>query len=94
VAELLPVDRVFALVREAVPDAKFERLRVTFPAGDDNVWWVWVGPEPRTVGQRSVQIDTHPDGTPPFFIEGDDEPRKTLTTSDASQAAEAIVRWL
>ncbi len=46
------------------------------------------------MGQRSVQVDTHPEGQPPFFIEGDNVPREVLTTSDVTEAADAIVRWL
>jgi hypothetical protein len=89
----MPVDAVFSQVQQAVTDANFERLAVTHPADDDNVWWIWIGPGPRDIGQRSVQIDTAPGGTPPFLVEGDGE-GQWLQTSDAAEAGAAVIRWL
>jgi hypothetical protein len=89
----LPVDRVFGVVQRATPGVTIERLIVTHPGDDDNVWRLSVGPQPWATGQRNVQIDTAPGGTPPFLVEGDDEGQR-LETSDPAEAAEAILRWL
>src|SRR5690242_5330853 len=87
-----PVEQVFSLVRESDAGVNVERLTVSHPGDDDNVWWLWTGPEQRPAGQRSVQIDTGPGGAPPFLVEGDD-PDQRLETSDAAVAADAIIRW-
>ena len=50
----------------------------TYPADDDNVYWVRRGP-------IEVQIDTHEAGAPPFMIESH-RPGSLLTTSDPEVA--------
>jgi hypothetical protein len=89
----LPVDELISRVQDALPGAKCERLTVTHAADDDNIWWIWIGPGPREVGVRSVQIDTAPEGQPPFFLEGDDEGQR-LSTDDTAEAAAVVIRWL
>jgi hypothetical protein len=84
---------VIARVQDAVPGTMSERISVTHAADDDNVWWMWKGPGPREIETRSVQIDTAPEGQPPFLVEGDDEGQR-LATDDAVEAAAAVIRWL
>jgi len=50
------------------------RLVGTFPADDDNVYWV-------RRGSFEVQIDTEPGGEAPFVVESD-RPGSRLDTSD------------
>ena len=79
------LDEVFAGVRRVVPGLMIERLSVTHPGDDDNVYFL--GDER---GPGRVQVDTFPDGAPPFLIEGD----KRVETSDIAQAITVICAWL
>ena len=73
------------LVRARVPWVRVERLTVTHAADDDNVYFL---------GDRDdhnlVQIDTWPDGRPPFLIEG----HERTSACDVHEAAEAAVHLL
>ena len=79
------LDEVFAGVRRAVPGLIVERLRVTHPGDDDNVYFL--GDER---GPVRVQVDTFPDGEPPFVIEA----RDRVETSDVAAAIAVICAWL
>lgn len=78
------MDGVFDDIRAAWPDLVVERLVGTWPADDDNVFWLTrSGPE--------VQIDTHEDGQPPFIVESD---HGRFETSSRAAAAERAIRDL
>jgi hypothetical protein len=83
-----PIDAVFAALRTARPDIHIERLTVTYPADDDNLWYISVSGVP-----DDVQIGCHPDGQPPFLVEGNGTDQ-VLSTSDADRAAATILTWL
>lgn len=59
-----PIDQALDQLRQEIPDLVVERLLVTHPADDDNVFFVGRGED-----LDCVQVDTGPDGQPPFFIE-------------------------
>jgi hypothetical protein len=75
-----PVDQVFDQLRRLVPDLIVERLRVTHPGDDDNLWFIGDGQ-----GRDRVQIETYPGGRPPFLIENGGR-------SETSDVAEAVLR--
>jgi hypothetical protein len=81
------IDRVLDELRARVPDVRIERLKVKWPADDDNLWFIGSGPFP------DVQIGSHPDGLPPFLIEGKGTGERR-ETSDVADAVDVIVRWL
>jgi hypothetical protein len=72
-------------LRRRVPGLVVERLQVTHPEDDDNVYFIC---DPR--GLDRVQIDTRPNGQPPFLIEADER----YETNDATQASAIIHDWL
>jgi hypothetical protein len=80
-----PLDEVLQLVRRAVPDLLVERLVVSRPGDDDNVYFLG-----RALGGDQVQIDTASRGQPPFLLEA----AVRAETSDARQAADMVVRVL
>ena len=80
-----PVDEVFDQLRERVPGLAIERLQVTRPADDDNVYFI--GDQHRL---DRIQIDTRPAGEPPFLIENGGRHQ----TSDPAEAATIIYGWL
>ncbi|MFG2335376.1 hypothetical protein [Streptomyces yangpuensis] len=77
-----PADQIFAEVRQTVPGLIIERLAVTRPADDDNVYFLGDG----AVLDR-VQVDTGPDGQPPFLVETD---FSRVETSDVVEAVAAV----
>ena len=82
-----PIEAVLAAVRASVGGVRVDRLAVTHLADDDNVWFI------RTSGgAEEVQIDSHPNGQPPFFIETDQHRQVTALT--VREAIEVIERWL
>lgn len=86
VSATTPVERLQELVHQGLPTATIERLRVTHPADDDNVWFV-------QQGGREVQFECHPGGKPPFLVEGSGlDQRRTF--GSAEDAARLIVEWL
>lgn len=81
------IDDVLAAVRARVSGAEVSRLAVTHSADDDNVWLIR-----SSDGGVEVQIDSHPDGKPPFYLETDHHGQITATT--AREAAAIIEGWL
>jgi hypothetical protein len=79
-----PVDEVFAALRRSFADLKIERLTVAHPADDDNVWFI-------TRGTVELQIDSMPDGAPPFLLESESERERA---EDADAAIERLTEWL
>jgi hypothetical protein len=80
-----PVDEVLARVRAAVPGLVVERLQVTHPADDDNIYFLGDGHD-----ADRVQIDTGAGGRPPFLIEATER----FETSDVAEAASVVSSWL
>ncbi|MEV4283231.1 hypothetical protein [Actinoplanes xinjiangensis] len=76
-----------ASVRESFPDVRIERLTVTRPADDDNVWFLR-----RPDIEDEWQIDCAPGGRPPFLIESDSGRR--VRTGDVGEAARTLVAGL
>jgi hypothetical protein len=82
-----PIDAVLASVQRAVAGAQVSRLAVTHPADDDNVWFIGTAS-----GKAEVQIDSHPNGQPPFLIEIDQQ--RPVTALTVGEAVDVIERWL
>ena len=80
-----PIDEVFVRLRVTVPGLVVERLQVTHPGDDDNVYFL--GDER---GLDRVQIDTGSGGQPPFLIEA----AERFETSDVVEAAAIACSWL
>jgi hypothetical protein len=74
---------VFAELRRQRPSISIERLRVTYPADDDNLWF----------GTAEVQIECHPGGRAPFLVEGK-EPKQRRETASVEDAVGLILSWL
>jgi hypothetical protein len=81
-----PLDDILRSVQTRFPDATVSRMVGTFPADDDNVFWV------NRPGVE-VQIDTWPGGAGPFIVESD-APGSRFDTDDPVAAAEGISRLL
>ena len=81
-----PVDEVFASLRRSFSDLRIERLTVTHPTDDDNVWFL-------TLHSKGIelQIDSMPDGAPPFLLESDTEQERA---EDAASAIVKLTEWL
>ena len=84
-----PIDEVFGQVRALVPDLVIERLTVTHPGDDDNVYFL--GDDQ---GLDRVQVDTGLSGLPPFLIETLFAADGVLMTSDVAEAVEVVVARL
>jgi hypothetical protein len=82
-----PIDAVLAAVRARVADARVSRLGVTHPVDDDNVWFIQTAS-----GAAEVQIDSRPNGQPPFLIETDQHRQVTAVTVE--EAIDVVERWL
>jgi len=80
-----PIDDVFDQLRQRVPALIIERLDVTHPADDDNVYFI--GDQHQL---DSIQVDTAPDGQPPFLIENGGRHE----TTDTTEAVTLIRDWL
>jgi len=78
------VDAVLDDLRRHFPDLSVERLVVSRPGDDDNVYFLGVLPR-----RDLVQIDTAPAGRAPFIVEAD----QRVTTDDPAHAA-AVARDL
>ena len=81
------MESVFVELRRRLPSVSIERLAVKYPADDDNLWFI------KTGAQREVQLESHPDGRPPFLIE-EDLPNQRHETSELAEAVDVIVAWL
>lgn len=79
-----PIDEVPAAARQRFPDVVVERWTGKFPADDDNVWFL------NRSGVTEVQIDTSPEGMPPFVIESDDEPM--VRAGDVREGITVVLR--
>jgi hypothetical protein len=79
------IDDVFDQLRGHLPGLIIERLEVTHRADNDNVYFI---------GDQHhfdlMQIDTRPDGQPPFLIENGGRHE----TTDTSEAVSIIQTWL
>jgi hypothetical protein len=80
-----PLDQLLDALRQQHPDLVVERLGKTHPADDDNVYFLGLGEE-----VDIVQVDTGPQGQPPFTVESDDR----VDTVDPAEAFAAIVTRL
>jgi hypothetical protein len=79
------LDGVLDELRRRVPGLVVERLIVSHPADDDNVYFI--GDQD---GRGRVQVDTWPGGQPPFLIEG----AERAEASDSREAVELICAGL
>jgi hypothetical protein len=80
-----PIDDVFDQLHELVPGLVIERLEVTHPGDDDNVYFI--GDQHQ---HDLIQVDTYPTGHPPFLIENGGR----HDTTDTAQAVAIIRNWL
>jgi hypothetical protein len=80
------VDAVFDALWTEFPEIKIERLTVTHPGDDNNVWYI-----NGTVRDFEIQLDTAPGGQPPFIVESNIEREKP---SNAADAIKIIRSWL
>jgi hypothetical protein len=80
-----PVDGVFIAIIARFPSVRIERLAVTHPGDDDNVYWI------RT-DSVEVQVDTCPGGRPPYFVEDDYTP--VVAVSDTAALYEILLQRL
>jgi hypothetical protein len=83
-----PIDAVFAALHTAVANLRIERLHVSNPNDDNNLWFISAAGLP-----EAVQIDAHPGGQPPFLIEGNGQGQQ-LRTANVDEAVETIHAWL
>jgi hypothetical protein len=83
----ITIERLFDELRARLPDVEIERVKVKWPADDDNLWYI------RSGGDSEVQIGCRPEGRGPFLIEGDD-PRQRVEAAHADEAVDAILEWL
>ena len=81
-----PPDDILRSVQTRFPEATVNRMVGTFPAGDDNVFWV------NRTGVE-IQIDMRAGGAGPFIVESD-TPSNRFTTYDPVVATEGIYRLL
>jgi hypothetical protein len=88
------VDAVFDALRAEFGEMVIERLVGTYPADDDNVYWLTIGQPPRFNGWPKVQIDTYPGGHPPFLLEGERDDGERVDADDPEQARAVLSAWL
>lgn len=81
-----PIDEIFDGLRARFADLWIERLRVTHPADDDNLWYLG-----RRGSDEDVQIECGPDGRPPFTLESDTAREEVL---DVGSAVATLGGWL
>jgi hypothetical protein len=72
-----PLDQILDQLRAQIPSLVVERLQQPRPGDDGNVYFLG-----DASGLDRVQIDTAPDGQPPFLIEADQQ----IRTNDSAQA--------
>jgi hypothetical protein len=80
-----PLDELLDQLRSRIPKLVVERLQVTHPADDDNVYFI--GDEHQ---RDQIQLDTGPDGQPSFYIENGGR----HLTSEVAEAASIIGSYL
>jgi hypothetical protein len=80
-----PLDEVFDFLRAVFPELRIERISLTRPADDNNVWYLSLR------GSREVQLDSAPNGEPPFLIESDFARERT---NETARAVEILTEWL
>ena len=83
-----PRDAVLVGVLAAVRGLSVRRLIVSNPTVDDNVWYI-----ERDSDGFEVQMDTHLDGCPPFYLESDRQGQR-MKTEDVQTAIDTIVAWI
>src|ERR1700722_19503742 len=83
-----PIDEVLDTLRATVPDLFVERLEVSNKADDDNVYFLG-----DSLGHDFLQIGTHPNGEPPFFVEATDRFEERFETSQVSDVATRVAEW-
>ncbi|MEU7832984.1 MULTISPECIES: hypothetical protein [unclassified Nonomuraea] len=81
-----PVDKIFAALRKAFADIEVERISKTHAADDDNVWFIR-----RRSGAIELQLDSMPNGDPPFLLESDSG---RAGTSSVEEAITLLISWL
>jgi hypothetical protein len=81
------LDRLFDELRGRIDGLIVERLEVKHPADDDNVFFL----RDRR-GIDEVQIDTHPHGQTPFYLESDAHPM--IESADVAEAVAIVQTWL
>jgi hypothetical protein len=82
-----PIEAVLGVVSARVLGVRVDRLTVTHPV-DDDLWFIR-----RSLTRPAVQIESRPEGQPPFIIEIDGHDRR-LWASTADEAIEVIEEWL
>jgi hypothetical protein len=81
-----PIDEVFDALRARFADLWIERLRVTHPADDNNLWYLGLRGR-----DEDVQIECAPDGRSPFTLESDTAREEAL---DVGNAVATLSEWL
>jgi hypothetical protein len=81
-----PVDQISMSLRSSYPDVQVERLSVTHAGDDDNVWYI-----SRPTCNVELQLDSMPNGLPPFLLESDTVRERT---DDVREAVELLTDWL
>jgi hypothetical protein len=76
------LDRLVDELRGGIDGLVVERLVAKYPADDDNVFFLRVGPG----------SDTHPHGQPPFHLESD--LHGPVQTADVAEAVAIASAWL
>lgn len=80
------IQQVFAALRAKFDDLEIERLGKYWDGDDDNLWYIR-----RKCCKDIVQLETNPDGVPPFLVESDWDSREV---ADAEEAIALITQWL
>ncbi|GAA1788926.1 hypothetical protein GCM10009682_08730 [Luedemannella flava] len=81
-----PVDDILFALRKSYPGLQVVRLSVSHPADDDNVWFISLPPD-----GPELQLDSLPNGRPPFLLESD---WARAQTADIEEAIEQLSEWL
>jgi hypothetical protein len=81
-----PVDQIFSALRQAFRELRIERLSVVHPADDNNVWFI-----AQVNGDIEVQLDSMPNGYPPYLLESDHAQERT---EEVGVAIETLSSWL
>jgi hypothetical protein len=81
-----PIDEVFAALRRSFPDIRIERLLVTHAADDDNVWFIT-----RPGGSGEFQVDSMPNGSPPFLLESESARGRV---DEVGEVIATLTEWL